>query len=364
MQSTEPSPRRRTDAGRLPRPHAAGLLITTLMLAVPLVHGSDACSTRAIVAAAEVDVSDGGSFRVESYYHTKDNMAVRHVYPSSLVRTSAIEGPLTWSATDDRASLADKDTALFALGHQFHALLVDFNRLVPDAAGTVVPFEGKNEPARQGRFPYGGSIALIGGGDRPTGMLLRLPEGPDIRVRFSDWRQFDGLALPYDLVVDDGERTFAYRYSYVDPSPRPPTWMFDELEAPALDAVRLYRLHRRLLAAHCLGDAAMLATLSSPTVLVASDGRLASATKLDMQRGFEQLFERLDYARYEDVKPPAIEVSTAGDLAWIAVEVRARGTVRASGIAFDDRWAWIMLARKEAGDWVHAGNASNRRRTP
>ncbi|MEM9386365.1 MAG: hypothetical protein AAGA68_15005 [Pseudomonadota bacterium] len=346
--------------------HAPLLLITAfLALSVPAAYATDACADRAIVAAAQVDVSDGTSFRVESFYHTMDNMAVRHAYPQAEVRTRAIEGPLAWESVDDRVGLGDDDTKVFAFGHQFHALLLEFSRVVPDAVGTVVAFGEDAQPARRGRLPYGGSLALVGASERPLGMVLRLPDDTTLRATFSDWRQLDGVALPYDMIVDDGERTFSYRFSFIDPRPRPPTWLFDEIEAPALDPVRLYRLHRRLLAAHCEADAAMLGSLSAPIMMVISDGQLTDATSLDVQRGFEQLFGRLDYERYEDLRPPVIEVAGSGDLAWVAVEVRARGTVRnTDDDIFDDRWAWVMLARKERGDWVHAGNAATRRRTP
>ncbi|MEO0421313.1 MAG: hypothetical protein AAF184_03185 [Pseudomonadota bacterium] len=339
------------------------LLITaTLALSAPAAHSTDACADRAIVAAAEVDVSDGTSFRVESFYHTMDNMAVRHAYPEAEVRTRAIEGPLAWESVDDRVRQGDDDTKVFALGHQFHALLLEFTSLVPDAVGTVVAFGEDAQPALRGRLPYGGSVSLVGANERPLGMVLRTPDDTTVRATFSDWRQLDDLALPYDMVLDDGERTFSYRFSFIDPRARTPTWYVDEIEAPALDAVRLYRLHRRLLAAHCEGDAAMLGALSAPIMMVISDGQLTDATSLDVQRGFEQLFTRLDYQRYEDLRPPVIEVADSGDLAWVAVEVRARGTVRsAPDDTFDDRWAWVMLARKEKGDWVHAGNAATRR---
>ncbi|MEO0971494.1 MAG: nuclear transport factor 2 family protein [Pseudomonadota bacterium] len=346
--------------------HAAHLAVSAcclLTLAGPPAQATDACSPRAIVAAAEVDVSDGSALRVESFYHSPDSLAVRHVTAKSS-RFSAIEGPVAWTASGEEAALGDDETRVFALAHQFHALLLDFAVLAPASQPIVVTVNGEDQPARLGRLPYGGTVALIMPGPRPYGLRITLPDGRLVQARFSDWRAYDGLALPYDMVIDDGERTFSYRYSYVDPSPRPPTWFYSEIEAPALDAVRLYRLHRQLLAAHCRGDAPMLAALSSANMVLANDGRLVRTNPTELRNQFTQLFRRLRYEHYEDLQPPAIEVAASGDLAWVAVQVRAQGLVRGTDRTFDDRWAWVMLARKEAGDWVHAGNASSREREP
>ena len=77
-----------------------------------------------------------------------------------------------------------------------------------------------------------------------------------------------------------------------------------------------------------------------------------------MRRHFEKVFERLDYSGYEDLQVPRVAVS--GELGWAVVNVRATGTVRGANDTFDDQWAWVMLARKVDGEWVHAGNAANR----
>ena len=78
-----------------------------------------------------------------------------------------------------------------------------------------------------------------------------------------------------------------------------------------------------------------------------------------MSERFTAVFDRLDYREYHDLRLPVVEVSESGDLGWIAVEVRAIGTDRESGDAFDNQWAWLMAVRKIDGRWLHAGNASN-----
>jgi hypothetical protein len=116
-----------------------------------------------------------------------------------------------------------------------------------------------------------------------------------------------------------------------------------------------------LLAAHCLGDAEMMANLSLPETVIANRGVVSRVTRETTSTRFKGAFERFDYTAYTDILPPAITVSESGDLGWAAVNVIAKGTDRVSGEPFEDQWAWIMMMQKIDGRWLHAGNASNRK---
>ena len=65
---------------------------------------SDACSTRAIVTAADVKASDGSTFRTESYFHARDAAAVRHVFDKEQI--IAVEGSLSWTRAGDAEGVA------------------------------------------------------------------------------------------------------------------------------------------------------------------------------------------------------------------------------------------------------------------
>jgi hypothetical protein len=165
--------------------------------------------------------------------------------------------------------------------------------------------------------------------------------------------------MPFYLRIDDGKRTFDYRYSAVDVAARSPLWFFEAVGAPPIDSVQVYRLHRKLLVAHCLGDAEMIANLSAPTVLSANRGELREFSRDAVRERFTALFEVLDYTAYEDVELPVIEIATSSDLGWIAANVRASGSVIETGAPFSNLWAWVMMVRKVDNVWVHAGNASS-----
>jgi ketosteroid isomerase-like protein len=323
---------------------------------------SDACSMRAIVAAADVTVSDGSEFGIESYFHSIDNAAIRHVREDP--QLIAVEGPLGWAQTPNGSELGDNFYKLFGLGHQFHAFLLHFDELVSNARTSEdLAFANEKRAAASGDYPYGGVVHLVNGdiASRPAGLLFEFPDTPPISVTFEDWRALDGVELPFRMQIDDGERVFDYRYSDIDINPRSPLWFHDAVVAPPIDEVQVYRLHRKLLAAHCLGDADMMAALSAPELVVAGRGDLGRYSSESTRERFTGVFQRLDYTGYHDLAMPIIRVSEASDIGWIAVEVRAVGAEIETGTPFDDQWAWVMMVEKINDAWVHKGNASNHR---
>jgi hypothetical protein len=321
---------------------------------------SDACSTKAITAAADVTVSDDSSFQIETYFQSKDVFAIRHIRdPQQLI---VVEGSHSWTQLGDTAAIGADFHKLFALGHQFHAFLLGFEELVNDVRlDAVVQFDGNSQHATVGNYPYGGQVYLIHGADtkRPLGLLFEFAEDSVISVKFGDWRDVKDVSLPFYLQIDDGQRVFEYRYSEIDVAPKSPRWFLDEIPAPDLDAVQVYRLHRKLLVAHCLGDADMIASLSAPEVMTASRGRLEQTSNAAMRERFTALFQSLDYTGYHDLVVPTIELSEDATIGWIGANVEARGTEIKSGTSFSSQWAWIMMVRKIDGLWLHAGNASN-----
>ena len=340
--------------------------ISIALILLSVVHpniswSSDACSTRAITAAADVIVSDGSIFQVETYFHSRDVSAIRHIRdPQQLI---VVEGPQSWTQIGDNSNTGTEFHKLFALGHQFHAFVLHFEEIVSNVRRLdVILFDDEARQATSGDYPYGGVVHLIQGADemRPVGLLFEFPENTVISVKFDDWRNVGKVSLPYRLQIDDGQRVFDYHYSDIRVTPRSPLWFFDAVPPPRIDAVQVYRLHRKLLAAHCLGDADMIADLSAPEVIAASRGKLEQMTNEAMRERFAALFQSLDYTAYLDLVAPTIELAEDATLGWIGVNVEAQGKEIETGTLFSSQWAWIMMVRKIDGVWLHAGNASNR----
>ena len=339
------------------RRSAQTLLFVALLTCAPA-WSSDACSTRAVITRADVSVSDGTSFSTESWFQSADVAAIRHVRETEQV--VAVEGPLGWARVGDESMRGADFHKTFALGHQYHAFLLYFDEIVTNIdRRNDFDFEGDTYTALVGDYPYGGQVALVEGSNRPVAMVFEFPEIEPIKVTFDDWGAVGGNELPFLVSIDDGERVFDYRYTSVDLDDRSPLWFFDAAGDPGVDEVAVHRLHRTLLAAHCLGDADLLADRSTDPVTSANNGELRSSAREATRERFTDVFEALDYTEYHDIETPVVEVS--GDVAWIGVNVRAVGEVKASGQPFDSEWAWIMVARKVDGQWYHAGNASNRK---
>lgn len=334
----------------------AGLLALGWLDAV----ASDACSTRAITARAGVTVSDGSSFDIETWYHAANVAAIRHITEDNIV--TAVEGPIGWVSVNDEATEGSDRHRHFALGHQLHALLLHFPEIVLNLRSSdSIDFAGSTWGGQSGDFPFGGTIHLIEGptGSHPIGFVLEVSNDLRIENAFFDWRDTALGQLPHHIRINDGDRTFDYRFTDIDMADRHPLWFHEAVEPPAIDAVQIYRLHRRLLAAHCTADADMLADLSAPQVVVASRGELLTTTPDETRERFASVFGRVRYTNYVDIQEPVIEVAENGDLGWAAVNVRAVGQHIESGTAFDDQWAWVMMLKKIDGRWLHAGNASN-----
>lgn len=322
---------------------------------------SDACRPWGILTQAEVEVSDGTSFRTESVFQAVDAAAITHIREDGKT-TIAVEGGDAWFMSGDNVGVGTEFHKLFALGHQYHALLLYFNDLIADIHTDRLEREGQSFDTRSGGYPYGGIVHLLSSVDAqsPWGFRFDFPNREPIWVRLESWSIQDGVQLPFVARIDDGEREFTYRYSDIVVNAGHGAWFQDSLAPPPLDAIQVHRLHRSLLAAHCDGDAQRIADLSAESSLSVNGGTVSSLTRDEMASRFSTLFSQLNYQTYADLQSPMIDIAESGDIAWAAVNVRARGQTADGEAQFDDQWAWIMLAKKVNGLWLHAGNASNR----
>lgn len=192
----------------------------------------------------------------------------------------------------------------FALGHQFQAFLLHFDSIVSNVRDVAnIGFAGGTRSGVSGDYPYGDVVTMIESDNaaRPAGLLFEFPDTSPIVTTFADWRDAEESALPYLIRIDDGERVFDYRYSTFSLESRSPLWFFEEVAAPSIDQVQVCRLHRKLPAAHCLGDAKLMADLSAAETVVASRGDLLQVQNNSIRERFTNTFQRLDYTEYHDI---------------------------------------------------------------
>ncbi len=312
-----------------------------------------------MIASADVTTSDGASYRVETFYRSPAEASASFISDNTTL--IAVEGAHSWSRQGETEELAGDKEKRFIIGHQFHALALNFEEVANDITNVSrVEFDGGIYDGQQGRFPVGGAVTLLKNDNgRPHALILNLPDESAITVTYGDWRETPKGAVPYALAVSHEDRLFNYIYTSVSFVQSDTIDFHNANPAPELDAVKLHRLHRALLTAHCRGDAEMMAALTAPTGIVASRGEVLETTRAQTLSRFSSVFSRVDYTGYHDLKDPVVTVSEGGDIGWVMVNPLAEGNVKETGEPFSDQWAWVMLARKIDGIWLNAGNASN-----
>ena len=325
------------------------------------VSGYDACATTAINTLAHVTTSYDTAYDVRTAFRSATEAAAS--FSSRGGSLHVVEGPFTWvQSSEEKATLGTDFNRDFALGHHFHAFLLRFDEMVDTVEDTMLAFAGIERPARRGVLSTGGIVHWVEGDtkSRPAGLQFQFGEAV-IHVTAEDWREQDGLSVPYRLIIDDGSNQFFYAFETVDLGDRPPTWFHSAFPAPELNEVQLLRLHRDILTAHCQHDANRIAELTAPVAHIVSGGSVTEADPASVHRVFTNTFARRAYTSYVETSMPKITVSNAGDIGWAVVEVEASGALRDESKLFREHWAWALTAKKVDGRWLMAGNAANMR---
>lgn len=323
---------------------------------------NNACVAPMITTHANVETSYDAQYQVHTLFRSKEDAVAEFIDDGA--QTLVTEGPFVWIRGGDGAEQAAGDRERrFVLGHQYHAILLHFDSIMSDIeTKTGIAFGDSVRSGRAGRYPTGGEVVLIDGAndDRPEGLIMNLPDETPIAVRFDDWRvEQNEIALPYRIVIEHQENTFTYEYTEVEITDGDIIDFHEQYAAPAFDDLQIYRLHRAMLAAHCRGDAALMAQLSAPEITIANRGAVSETTPDDMQALFEGVFLRLDYTAYHDLLAPSIRVAESGDIGWAFVNTRLEALNKETGETLSQDWAWAMMAEKTDGAWRMSGNASS-----
>ena len=128
------------------------------------------------------------------------------------------------------------------------------------------------------------------------------------------------------------------------------------------DADRLRALHEKILQAHRQSEVGLLLEDETADYVVANRGEVTRPTLDERRRRLGAYLSRTSFKEYRDVMEPVVTVSNDGTLAWIVVQVQARGTQTAEAgqkepVEFVS--AWIELYQKKDGRWWRVGNVSN-----
>jgi hypothetical protein len=92
------------------------------------------------------------------------------------------------------------------------------------------------------------------------------------------------------------------------------------------DVDRLRALHEKVMQAHRQSNVELLLEDEAVDYLVANRGEVTRPTPDERRRRLGAYLSRTSFQEYRDVIEPVVTVSNDGTLAWVVVQVEARGT--------------------------------------
>lgn len=232
-----------------------GAKTLTLIIAISmstLAFANPACESEVITSLADVSVSDGTSYQVETYYRLPDESVVTFLGENGNDIVS--EGPYAWYRKGEKTGLMGDKEKRFAIGHQYHAMLLNFDRIMSGVHDEKLEFLGESRIAKTGQYPYGGTVSLVEGDEenRPAGFLMLLPEETPIEVSLQGWHQHKaGHILPNRLEIHHGGMVFTYNYEWVNFSPGDAADFQARYPLPEIDEIQGYREGQLASAAEC-----------------------------------------------------------------------------------------------------------------
>ncbi|HKJ17112.1 MAG TPA: hypothetical protein VJ984_07180 [Xanthomonadales bacterium] len=228
-------------------------LMTAALLLPVFTHAAGPCPGMVITSRAEVSVSDGTSYQVETYYRSVEESVVSFKGPNASDIVS--EGPYAWYRQGEKTGLAGETEKRFAIGHQYHAMLVAFDDIMVNVQPDPdITFRNESHSGHTGDYPFGGKISLIEGNQsrQPKGFLMLLPDETPIEVVLDDWRANEyGNSLPYQLTIFHGDRVFTYRYEQVDFDEGDAASFHQQFPAPGIGEITEFRAKQIALAIQC-----------------------------------------------------------------------------------------------------------------
>ncbi|GEM_PF-826704 len=315
-----------------------------------------------ISAEAAVTVSDGLTYTVNTVFHDRQRAVFRRVYADRTI-TQGVEGRYIWSFDGKAETEAPPFVEEFVLGHQLHAQLLFFDRLHPEI-GTSMPaqFAGRKCMSLASENKNSSWILYYDPTGRPLGMENTRTKETPIIFKFDDWRPVANISLPFAILIDDGKRSFQYRYSSVKLN-EGSLAVFRAAEEVLTEEQRLLRLHRIIMDDHLFGRTDGMKNVRGDSMVIVSDGEVYKMAGAESDAMLDRMMTSRDYTVYDDLIRPIVKISNDGSLGWVIAQVSA------SGVRFDANGkpsgplefvcAWIELYEKVQGRWRLLGNVSN-----
>lgn len=105
--------------------------------------------------------------------------------------------------------------------------------------------------------------------------------------------------------------------------------------------------------AHLAGDAQLLVSRMTDTLISIQKGQISKASKTQVEQRFSQYFNQVKYRKWDNIAPPVIHISDDGKFASLTVnkitETREAGSHDSTYVT--TTFAWTALYRKENDQW-------------
>lgn len=129
----------------------------------------------------------------------------------------------------------------------------------------------------------------------------------------------------------------------------------------ARETAELLLIHAQDRQAHFGLDVDLILAHQGEPFVTVGNGRVDAASRAEVAAHFARYFAGADYAEWDDLEPPRIQISDDATLAWMIVRNRVRrsqsqpdGTVTVRQFVY----AGLMGYAKRAGRWYRIANVS------
>lgn len=315
-----------------------------------------------ILTKADVEVSDGTTYSVTTFFQGQQRVIFHREYPDRSV-TQGIDGKYYWEFDGNIEKEGNNFTKNLVKGHQFIGMILlfeQFNNSLSKPEKSV--FNGKNcmvVTGEQGDWRY--KMYHLEN-HLPLGMELLIQGGPTITFLFSDWKLTHGINLPQKISIDDQSREFTYSFSsiefdrgYMNDFRTPTEFQNDEQQ--------LIKLHRMIMDGHLSESKDFFNPIVADSFTVVSSGEVFVNEGNAANEQMNKILSNRNYLVYDDLIRPMVKISDDGSLAWVIVQVYAKGIRYNEKLetigSMEFTSAWIELYEKMDGKWKKMGNVSN-----
>lgn len=342
------------------------LIANSQQISLPWLNNIDPKETikeiHTISSQAEVTVSDGLTYKVNTVFHDNQRAIFQRVYKDRTV-VQGVAGKYIWEFDGSVESEVSNFIGGLVLGHQFHAQILFFDKLHPSfEAPKNVKFKGKNCLVITSKNENQNFKFYFEETQYPLGFEIIRENEKNIIFEFNDWRTVADIRLPFQVLIDDGERKFNYSYQTISFN-EGSILDFKAPESVLTEEQKLLNHHRIIMDGHYFGQTNEMKKQQSETMIMVSEGEIYHIPGNQPDAMIDRIMSNRDYTTYDDLVRPIVQISGDGQLGWVIAQVSAKG------IRFDEDGnpkgplefvcTWIELYEKVDGQWRMKGNVSN-----